>query len=437
MAADYLVKRDGVWHYNRRVPLNLAGLDKRRFARQSTKIRVADDPRGTKARKVADRINGETEAYWKALLGGRAEEAQERYDAARKLARGFGFDYLQPSEVAQRPLSELLLRVEAAKSVSSEQIAPAVSALVGGEPVPELMLSGLFGEFEGLMRAANRGMSEDQRRKWANPKKLAVANLVQVVGDRPLSDVTRSQVLDFRAWWEERVMNEGVEIGTANKQFSHLNTMFKAVERAKRIGLGPIFAEMRIGGETTGQRTAFLPSYIQDAFLADGALDMLNPEARRVLYLMAETGLRLSEACNLTAETIRLDHPVPHIQVRPDGRRMKTEQSERDIPLVGVALMAMRAQPNGFPRYRHKADSLSAAVNKTLGENGLLPTEKHSAYSFRHAFEDRLMKVEAPEKMIASLMGHKFHRPRYGLGHELEHKLEWLQRIAFRPPSTV
>ena len=65
--------------------------------------------------------------------------------------------------------------------------------------------------------------------------------------------------------------------------------------------------------------------------LADGALDMINPEARRVLYLIAETGLRLSEACNLTAETIHLDAPVPHVQVRPDGRRMKTEQSERDI----------------------------------------------------------------------------------------------------------
>lgn len=116
---------------------------------------------------------------------------------------------------------------------------------------------------------------------------------------------------------------------------------------------------------------------------------------------------------------------------------MKTEQSERDIPLVGVALMAMQAQPDGFPRYRDKAASLSAAVNKTLAENSLLPSQKHTAYSFRHTFEDRLTKVEAPEKLTAALMGHKFHRPRYGLGPTLEHKQEWLQRIAFKPPSKV
>ena len=437
MAGDYLVKREGVWHYNRRVPLSLAGLDTRRFARQSTKIRVADDPRGSKARKVADRINAETEAYWKALLGGQAEAAQERYDANRARARGFGFDYLQPEAIARLPMDDRLSRIEAAGSVPPHQIEGAVFALLGGEPVPQLMLSGLFAEFEALNRAANKDMSEDQRRKWRNPKLRAAGNFIQVVGDRPLAEVTRSQAMDFRQWWEDRVMTEGVEIATANKDFGHLNTMFKAIERAKRIGLGPIFAEMRITGETTGQRTAFLPSYVQDVLLADGALDMINPEARRVLYLIAETGLRLSEACNLTAETIRLDAPVPHVMVRPDGRRMKTEQSERDIPLVGVALMAMQAQPEGFPRYRDKAASLSAAVNKTLAENRLLPSQKHTAYSFRHTFEDRLTKVEAPEKMTAALMGHKFHRPRYGLGPTLEHKQEWLQRIAFRPPSSV
>lgn len=437
MAGDYLVKRDGFWHYNRRVPQSLDGLDARRFARQSTKIRVADDPRGTKARKVADRINAETEAYWKALLGGQAEAAQERYDAARARARGFGFDYLAAEDVARRPIPELINRFLVAKAQPTEREESAASALIGTVPAPRLMLSGLFAEFETLNRAANKDMSEDQRRKWRNPKLRAAANFIQVVGDRPLAEVTRAQAMDFRQWWEDRVMAEGVEIGTANKDFGHLNTMFKAIERAKRIGLGPIFAEMRITGETTGQRTAFLPSYVQDVLLADGALDMINPEARRVLYLIAETGLRLSEACNLTAETIRLNATVPHVMVRPDGRRMKTEQSERDIPLVGVALMALQAQPEGFPRYRDKAASLSAAVNKTLAENHLLPSRKHTAYSFRHTFEDRLTKVEAPEKLTAALMGHKFHRPRYGLGPTLEHKQEWLQRIAFKPPSSV
>lgn len=44
----------------------------------------------------------------------------------------------------------------------------------------------------------------------------------------------------------------------------------------------------------------------------------------------------------------------------PEGRAVKTDQSKREIPLVGVVLMAMRVQPDGFPRYRDKAEVLSA-----------------------------------------------------------------------------
>jgi hypothetical protein len=146
----------------------------------------------------------------------------------------------------------------------------------------------------------------------------------------------------------------------------------------------------------------------------------------------AETGLRLSEAVNLSRETIRLNAAVPHLCVAPEGRHIKTDESRREIPLVGVALMAMRAQPDGFPRYRDKADVLSALVNKALDARGLRPELGQSLYSLRHTFEDRLTAVDAPDKIIACLMGHKWSRPRYGVGPSLEHQREWLERIAFR-----
>lgn len=437
MAGDYLTRRSGVWYYLRRVPDNVAPYDKRMFARQTTKIRVADDPRGFKARKVAEKINAETEAYWLTLLRGDAENAQARYDAARAQARGFGFDYLTADQIAQVPREDRVARIEAVMAAPAAQEASAVASVMGGIPEPQIMLSGLLDEFERLNRAGLKDLSPDQMRKWRNPKRRAVESFIAVIGDRPLSEVTRAQALDFRAWWEARVMAGEVEIETANKDFGHLNTMFKTVERARRIGLGPVFAEMRITGGSFGQRVAFSPEHIQGVLLRDGALDRLNPEARRVLFLMVETGLRLSEACNLTRETIRLDGAVPHVQVRADGRRMKTEQSGRDMPLVGVSLLAAQAQPDGFPRYRDKASSLSATINKFLTENDMLPVEGQSLYSLRHSFEDRLTAVEAPDKLAAALMGHKFHRPRYGLGPSLAQKLEWVQRIAFKPPSSV
>lgn len=147
-------------------------------------------------------------------------------------------------------------------------------------------------------------------------------------------------------------------------------------------------------------------------------------------------GLRLSEACNLNDTTIVLDHAVPHVRVKPDGRQMKTDQSERDIPLVGVALMAMRAQPKGFPRYHDKADGLSALMNRVLDARNLRPNGE-TMYSLRHTFKDRLRAVGATDEMKDALMGHKRDQPAYGFGYSLESKAGVLGRMAFKPPSRV
>lgn len=151
-----------------------------------------------------------------------------------------------------------------------------------------------------------------------------------------------------------------------------------------------------------------------------------------MLKVVADTGLRLSEVCNLLPERIHLAGKVPFVEIRADGRKLKTPDSERDIPLVGVALDALKRHPNGFPRYRDKSASLSAVVNKVLDQKGLLPTDKHSLYSLRHTFEDRLTAIETPEKVVSSLMGHKWIRPKYGVGPSLALKHKWLSRIAYR-----
>ncbi|MET7242448.1 tyrosine-type recombinase/integrase [Methylobacterium sp. EM32] len=434
---EFLTRRQGFWHFVRRVPETFAALDKRGIVKRSTHIRIADDPRGLRAARAAAQMNGELEAYWQGLAGGQSAEAKARYEAARKRARQLGFSYMPAAEVAAQPLAEILARIEALSARNAADDPATRAAVLGKEPVPAVMLSQLFEQYETLTKSSRQDLSPDQLRKWGNPKKRALANLLKVVGDKPVTELTRNDALDFRAWWQERVLVEGIEIGTANKDVGHINRMLRQIERSHRLGMGPVFAELRLEGETQGQRVAFTAEWVQTRILADGALDALNPEARRILYIMAETGMRLSEICNLTAETIRLDHAVPHVVVRADGRRMKTEQSARELPLVGVALTAAQAQPEGFPRYRDKAASLSAITNKAMRSAGLLSLPGQSAYSFRHCFEDRLTAVEAPEKLIAAMMGHKYQRPRYGSGPSLSQKREWLQRIAFKPPVRV
>ncbi len=58
--SDYLLLRKGVWHYQRRVPADVADLDSRRFVRLST---GQHDKQA--AAVVAARLNAEAEAHWR------------------------------------------------------------------------------------------------------------------------------------------------------------------------------------------------------------------------------------------------------------------------------------------------------------------------------------------------------------------------------------
>lgn len=76
--------------------------------------------------------------------------------------------------------------------------------------------------------------------------------------------------------------------------------------------------------------------------------------------------MRPSEVVNLSRKTIHLNAKIFYVSVLPDGRRLKTDDSLREIPLVGVALAALKMRPEGFPRYRDNSSTFSATANKTL-----------------------------------------------------------------------
>jgi integrase len=218
---------------------------------------------------------------------------------------------------------------------------------------------------------------------------------------------------------------------TANKSLSHIGGMIRAVNKRLKLGLDNVFSDTRLEGGKDGSRRPFDPDFIRDVILPAGQLHRLNDDARDVIMIVMETGARPSEIVNLTKNRIMLDADIPFIRVEAEDRLLKTEHSERDVPLIGMALEAMRRHPVGFPRYFDKGDDFSAAAMKHFKKHKLLPTNKHSIYSFRHSFEDRMKAVEAPERLIDEMMGHAIDKPKYGDGYGLKLKLKYLQAIAF------
>jgi integrase len=432
---QYLTIRDGVWHYHRRVPSSFAHLDKRGSIKLSTKIKVAHDRAGTKAGRVAARMNDTHEAYWRSLADSKATEARQSYTDAVKLARSLGLDYLTPSAWSQKPIEDVLARIEKA-TINGRMDNPALrKAALGGVGKPEIMLSTLYSEYEATQRTRLSKMSPDQVRKWTSAKKRAVEILIEQKGDKALSELSRDDALSYADWWEDRVVSGEINAGTANKNISHIGGMIRAVTKRLQLRLDNVFAGTRIEGGRDGNRKPFELDFIRNVILADGQLADLNDEARDVVYIVMETGARPSEIINLSKQRIMLDAAIPFIRIKAEGRLLKTKHSERDVPLVGMAIDAMRRHPDGFPRYFDKGSNLSATQMKHFKKHKLLPSEKHTVYSFRHSFKDRLKAVEAPEELIDEMMGHTIDKPKYGDGYGLKLKLKYLQAIALTPPA--
>lgn len=429
---DRISKRQssGKFFYVRRVPKGLSDLDPRGVIRQSLKTTDATEA-AIKARQLDDAL----EALWAGLLAGKnATTSWQRYESAVKLASLRGFSYRSAADLAAGDLDDLMPRIADARQAMNQP--KVVEAVLGGAPPAEIKLSGLYAAYFEQNKVALMGKSPGQMKRHKGQRDTSVQVAIDILGDLPLAQVTKSDTHRYRQHWVDRVANGEVTSASANRTMSDIKGMMTVVDTGFKTAYGEPWENLRIKDKKQKSKARKRPPYpdefIRDRLLKPGALDGMNLEARCLTYLMVETGVRPSEGCNLRPEDIRLNAKIPHIVVAErDDREQKSAQSVRTIPLVGVALWALQQCPNGFARYHDKGDGLSSVINKFLRENDLKPSAKHVLYSIRHSFQDRLIAAGAQDRMQVDLMGHELGRPDYGAGNSLEQKWELLQRMAF------
>ena len=421
-----LMMRGKTWHLRRRVPAKFAGIEPRR----EVWVSLQTDSRQLAAQK-APGVWKSLVAGWEAQLAGRSDDGAERFEAARAIAGSHGVSYMPIRDIEQLPLEALLARIEVLQRRDGSANLAAAPAVLGAVEVPSITLSQALEEYWKLTPDRTRGKSEDQKRRWVNPRKKAVRNFIDVVGDLPLAQMKRADFLDFRSWWLERIAEEDLTPNSANKDLIHLADVLKTVNELKGFDFDLPLHKLTLKDGDKKERLPFSDIWIRDRLLAPGVLTGLNPEARAIFLGMVNTGYRPSEAAGLTAERIRLDQNVPHIVIAADEtRQIKNKTSRREIPLTGVSLEAFRAFPKGFPHYREKPATLSATVNKFLRENGLMESDDHVMYSLRHSFEDRMLRGRIDERVRRELMGHSLGRQKYGQAGGLDFKAGELARIA-------
>lgn len=428
---QHLIQRNGWYFYDRRIPAKFTEFDSRK------RVRLSLDTKCPKlARKRRDSINKDMERYWENLCAKRETHNKASFKELVKTARTLGYSYVPASLISEFPIEEIVNRLKATgQYLHNEDL---VKATLGSIDTPKIRLSEVLKLYWDYSKPLTINKDANQLRKWRNPKIKAFNNLINLIDDIYISELTNKKLINLRDWWLERIKNEDIRPSSANKDFIHLKGIIETVCTHEEINIdtGKLFKKIRIKQHNSkpNNRAPFPDEFIRNTILTSKSLELLDDETRNMLYVSIETGARPIELLNLDgANDIILDNDIPHISIRPrKGYSLKTYHSRRKIPLVGKALDAFKKYPNGFKEFKGKPDQFSDYINKFFSKYGLKLTANHTYYSLRHSFQDRLTEHNIPDRIQCQLMGHSFKskgRTQYGSGASLEHLQNVMRKI--------
>lgn len=257
--------------------------------------------------------------------------------------------------------------------------------------------------------------------------------VVETLGDRPLDLYSSSDAIELR----NQLLNKDLSKATIQRVFSSVKaiTNFAINELCLEIR-NPFNSIYLPEVDDSSKRIPVKGELLRNV---QNECVKLDDEARWLVALISDTGMRLSEAAGLLVSDIHIDSEYPYVTVSSHPHRsLKTASSNRMIPLCGFSLWAAkRALANTqnefcFPKYNKQtttnANSASAALNKWM--KSLTHTDI-VIHGMRHGLRDRLRDAEAPTELIDRIGGWSLHSvgQSYGDGYEVALMMKWMQRI--------
>jgi integrase len=207
-----------------------------------------------------------------------------------------------------------------------------------------------------------------------------------------------------------------------------LNYAYSELDLDKRNPFSRLFIKGE--GEDSHKRGTFTNERLKwgyDKALASGS------QIKLLMPLLGETGCRLAEIVGLKLEDIDLENDLIHIRAN-SARRLKTRSSQRTLPLVGYAKLAMVQTLNQaddtylFPRYIRDGKCFSTHASNALNKWLKKDFDGLTAHCLRHTFRDRLRSVECPMDLIDQIGGWKSVSSignSYGIGYQNSQILAW------------
>ena len=234
-----------------------------------------------------------------------------------------------------------------------------------------------------------------------------IHSVIEVLGDRPVDEYASSDAASYRDY----LLEKGLATNSVKRNFSTIRSIINLCIQEHGLDCKNAFSRVYLPDLNDSKKRKPVPMENIRQIQQDCREE--DDEARWLVALISDTGMRLSEAAGLHINDIILDEDIPYINLKPHPwRSLKTKGSRRQIPLVGASLWAAhRLKTNSqntyaFPRYNTTSttngNSASAAINKWLKQR--VP-DGCVIHSFRHSLRDRLRAVQCPSDMIDQIGG--------------------------------
>lgn len=235
-----------------------------------------------------------------------------------------------------------------------------------------------------------------------------IKSVIELLGDRPLDEYSSSDAATYRDY----LLKKGLTTNSVKRNFAYIRSIINLCIQEHGLDCKNAFSRVYLPDLDDSKKRMPIP--IESIRQIQKDCKKADDEARWLVALISDTGMRLSEAAGLHIDDIKLNEKIPYIDLKPHAwRTLKTRGSQRQVPLVGASLWTAERikqtnnhSPYAFPRYTSSkgtnANSASAAINKWLKPR--VP-EGCVIHSFRHSMRDRLRAVQCPSDMIDQIGG--------------------------------